>query len=48
VSAASPEALLAKAGSPLKREYLELKKTLDSTTEYLRSVLDFQIGEQAE
>lgn len=48
VSAASPELLLVKAESPLKKEYLELKKTFNSTTEYLRTVLDFHIGEQAE
>lgn len=48
VSAASPEVLLVKAESPLEKEYLELKKTLNTTTEYLRSVLDFHIGEQTE
>jgi hypothetical protein len=48
VSVASPEVLLVKAESPLKKEYLELKKTLNTTTDYLRSVLDFQIGEQTE
>jgi hypothetical protein len=48
VSAASPEVLLVKAESPLEKEYLELKKTFNSTTEYLRSVLDFQIGEKIE
>jgi hypothetical protein len=48
VKAASPELLLVKAESPLKKEYLELKKTFDSTAEYLRSVLDFHIGEQVE
>ena len=46
VSAASPRALLVKAESPLEKEYLELKKTFSATTEYLRSVLDFHIGEQ--
>jgi len=48
VSAASPEVLLVKVESPLKKEYLELKKTFNTTTEYLRSVLDFDIGEQME
>jgi hypothetical protein len=48
VSVTSPEVLLVKAESPLEKEYLELKKTFDSTTEYLRSVLDFQIGEPTE
>jgi hypothetical protein len=45
VSATSPELLLVKAESPLAKEYLELKKTFNSTTEYLRTVLDFRIGE---
>jgi len=48
VSAASPGVLLVKAKSPLEKEYLELKKTLNTTTEYLRSVLDFHIGAQVE
>ena len=48
VSAASPEVLLAKVESPLEKEYQALKKTFNSTTEYLRSVLDFQIGEQTD
>ncbi len=48
VSAASPGVLLVKAESPLEKEYLELKKTLNTTTEYLRSVLDFHIGAQVE
>jgi hypothetical protein len=48
VSAASPGVLLVKAESPLEKEYLELKKTFNATTEYLRSVLDFHIGEQTE
>lgn len=42
VSAASPRALLVKAESPLEKEYLGLKKTFNTTTEYLRSVLDFK------
>ncbi len=46
VSAASPRALLVKAESPLEKEYLGLKKTFNTTTEYLRSVLDFHIGAQ--
>jgi len=48
VSAASQGVLLVKAESPLEKEYLELKKTLNTTTEYLLSVLDFHIGEQVE
>jgi hypothetical protein len=48
VSAASPPELLAKAKSPLEREYQELKKTFNSTTEYLRSALDFHIGKQTD
>ena len=48
VSAASPEVFLAKVESPLEKEYQELKKTFNSTTEYLRSVLDFHIGEQTD
>ncbi|MGD8534874.1 MAG: hypothetical protein PVF66_03420 [Candidatus Aminicenantes bacterium] len=48
VSVASPEVLLVKAESPLEKEYLELKKTFSTTTEYLRSVLDFHIGEETE
>lgn len=48
VSAASPKALLVKAESPLEKEYVELKKTFNSTTQYLRSLLDFHIGEQVE
>jgi hypothetical protein len=40
--------LLVKAESPLEKEYLELKKTFSTTTEYLRSVLDFHIGEETE
>lgn len=48
VSAASPRVLLVKAESPLEKEYLELKKTFNATTEYLRSVLDFHIGKQTE
>ena len=48
VSAASPEVLLAKVESPLEKEYQALKKTFNSTTEYLRSVLDFQIGEKTD
>ena len=47
-SAASPEVLLAKAESPLETEYQELKKTLDTTTKFLRSHLDFHIGPQTE
>lgn len=46
VSATSPRALLVKAESPLEKEYLGLKKTFNTTTEYLRSVLDFHIGAQ--
>jgi len=48
VSAASAGVLLVKAESPLEKEYLELKKTLNTTTEYLRSVLDFHIGAQVD
>lgn len=48
VSAASPEALLVKAESPLETEYQELKKTLDTTTKFLRSYLDFHIGPQTD
>ena len=47
-SAASPEVLLAKAKSPLETEYQELKKSLDTTTKFLRSHLDFRIGPQTE
>ncbi len=45
VNAASPELLLVKAESPLAKEYQELKKTFNSTKEYLRAALDFRIGE---
>ena len=48
VSAAAPEVLLAKVESPLEKEYRELKKTFNSTAEYLRSVLDFHIGEETD
>lgn len=48
LDAASPQVLLAKAESPLEKEYLELKKTFNTTTEYLRSFLDFHIGEPVE
>jgi hypothetical protein len=48
VNAASPGVLLVKAESPLEKEYQELKKTFNATTEYLRSVLDFHIGEPTE
>jgi hypothetical protein len=48
VSAASPEVLLVKAESPLETEYQELKKTLDTTTKFLRSYLDFHIGPQTD
>jgi len=48
VSAASPEVLLVRAESPLETEYQELKKTLDTTTKFLRSYLDFRIGQQTE
>lgn len=48
VSAASPPVLLVKVESPLEKEYQGLKKTFNSTTEYLSSVLDFHIGEQTE
>ncbi len=48
VSAASPEILLAKTESPLETEYRELKKTLDTTTKFLRSYLDFHIGPQTD
>lgn len=48
VSAASPEVLLAKAESPLETEYQELKKTLDTTTKFLRSYLEFHIGSQTD
>lgn len=45
VSATSPELMLVKAESPLAKEYLGLKKTFNSTKEYLRAALDFRIGE---
>lgn len=48
LNAASPQVLLAKAESPLEKEYLELKKTFNTTTEYLRYFLDFHIGEPVE
>ena len=48
VSAASPESFLAKAESPLETEYQELKKTVDTTTKFLRSYLDFHIGPQTD
>jgi len=48
VSAATPEDMLVKVESPLEREYVELKKTLDSTTKFLLSSLNFRIGQQAE
>lgn len=48
VNAASPEVLLAKAESPLETEYQELKKTLNTTTKFLRSCLDFHIGSQTD
>ncbi len=48
VSAAAPEEMLVKVESPLEREYVELKKSLDSTTRFLLSSLNFRIGQQAE
>jgi hypothetical protein len=48
VSAASPEDILGKLESPLEREYLELKQTLDSTTKFLLSSFNYHIGQQAE
>jgi hypothetical protein len=48
VSRASPEDVLGRFESPLEREYLELKQTLDSTTKFLLSSFNYHIGQQAE
>jgi hypothetical protein len=48
VSRASPEDVLGRFESPLEKEYRELKQTLDSTTKFLLSSLNYHIGQQAE
>ncbi len=47
VKAASPEDVLTRVESPLETEYRELKQTLDSTTRFLLSSLEFRLGQQA-
>jgi len=47
VKSASPEDMLARVESPLETEYRELKQTLDSTTRFLLSSLEFRLGQQA-
>jgi hypothetical protein len=47
VSAASPQVVLSKVESPLEKEYIELKRTLESTSKFLISSIDFRIGSQA-
>jgi len=47
VKAASPEDVLSRMESPLETEYRELKQTLDSTTRFLLSSLEFHLGQQA-
>ena len=47
VSAASPQTVLSKVESPLEKEYTELKRTLESTSKFLISSIDFRIGSQA-
>jgi hypothetical protein len=47
ISSASPEDVLSKVESPLEKEYTELKRTLESTSKFLVSSLDFRIGPQA-
>ncbi len=48
VSAASPEDVLGRLETPLEKEYVELKQTLNSTTKFLLSSLNYHIGPQAE
>lgn len=48
VSAASPQGVLSKVESPLEKEYTELKRTLESTSKFLISSIDFRIGSQAQ
>jgi hypothetical protein len=48
ISTASPADILGKFESPLEKEYVELKQTLNSTTKFLISSLDYHIGQQAE
>jgi hypothetical protein len=47
ISAASPGEVLSKVESPLEKEFTELKRTLESTSKFLVSALDFRIGPQA-
>ncbi len=47
IKTASPEEVLSKMDSPLEMEYRELKQTLDSTTRFLLSSLEFRLGQQA-
>lgn len=47
IKTASPDDVLARMESPLETEYRELKQTLDSTSRYLLSSLQFRLGQQA-
>lgn len=47
ISAASPEEVLSKVESPLEKEYVELKRVLESTSKVLISPFDIRIGPQA-
>ncbi|MFB0564344.1 MAG: hypothetical protein ACETWK_01530 [Candidatus Aminicenantaceae bacterium] len=48
ITQTSLEDAVVKIESPYQGEILELRKSINSTTDYIRSCLDFKIGEEAD